>query len=178
MSRLGNRKALTLLEVLGVLFILGVLATLSWQAQKTLISRYHLQGAARVLVSDLRALHQRAIISRQKFQVEFISEDYRYVLQVREESGTTRMLNEVRLPAAVRYGFSEGVRGPPSSPRKIVQEDGITFRNNRMTFAPSGAAAAGTIYLTDFPRRAATRAVTVTPMGRVKLYRWTENGWR
>lgn len=177
---LHNQRAFTFIELIIVLMMVGILSALSWEGQKGLLKRHQLQGVAKTLVSDLRAAQQQAITTRNRCWIRFDPEQHGYTIGITTGDGQDRLVRQVRLPAAVRFGATPGVKGPPGNPVEAVEADGITFKNNRVIFMPSGGlgSGAGTVYLTHDPSGHGTRAVTVTVSGRVRLYEWKEGGWQ
>lgn len=48
----------------------------------------------------------------------------------------------------VKFGFVDGIKGPPSDPKNNINKS-ITFKNNTIFFYPDGNISAGIIYITD-----------------------------
>lgn len=179
-----NERAFTLIELMIVLTMMGILTTLSWEGYKALLTRYQLQGVSRVLVSDLRAVQQQAVTTRQRCWIRFDPEQGGYSVWVAGSASggdqQGRLLRQVRLASSVRFGSAPGVKGPPSDPVEITELDGVTFRDNRVVFMPSGGlgTGAGAIYFTDDPAGKGTSAITVTVSGHVRHYWWAGNAWQ
>jgi prepilin-type N-terminal cleavage/methylation domain-containing protein len=174
-----NERAFTVIELMIVLAIMGILATLSMEGYRALLARHQLQGVSRMLVSDLRSIQQQALITRQRYWIRFDPEQNEYSVWAAEE-GEDRLYRRVKIPTPVRFGTGPRVLGPPSDPAEITEKDGITFRDNQLLFLPSGGlgTGAGTIYITDDPNGTGTRAITITVAGHVRHYSWTGSGWR
>ena len=178
--KLRSHQGFTLLELLIVLMLIGILTTLSWEGQKVLLTQYQLLGISRKLVSDLRVVEQQAVASRERCWIQFDVDPAGYSIWMAQKDKRGHLLRQVRFPTSVRYGSAAGVRGPPSNPAEITEEDGITFRDNRAVFMPNGglATGGGTIYLTDSPAGKGTNAITVTVLGHVRHYGWTGSNWK
>ena len=174
-----NERAFTVIELMIVLAIVGILATLSLEGYKALLERHQLQGVSRMLVSDLRSIQQQALITRQRYWILFDPEHSEYSVWA-AGAGEDRLYRRVKIPTPVRFGTAPEVLGPPGDPAEITETDGVTFRDNRLVFMPSGdlGTGAGTIYITDNPKGTGTRAVTVTVAGHVRHYGWTGSDWR
>ena len=56
------------------------------------------------------------------------------------------------LPSKVKFGFLAGIKGPPSSPKKLISKP-ITFKSNTIVFYPDGIISSGAVYLTDYDRQ-------------------------
>lgn len=52
------------------------------------------------------------------------------------------------LPTHVCFGYPDSAHGPPAYPEKLITNP-ITFKNNILSFAPTGVLQAGTVYLCD-----------------------------
>jgi prepilin-type N-terminal cleavage/methylation domain-containing protein len=175
-----NERAFTVIELMIVLVMLGILATLSMEGYKTWLASHQLQGVSSILVSDLRLTQQQAVTTRKKSWIRFEPEQSGYSIWIADENPEGRLLRQIPLPGPVRFGAGPGVKGPPSDPAEITETDGITFRDNQVLFMPSGGlgTGAGTIYITDDPKWTGTRAITVTVAGHVRHYVWTGRDWK
>jgi len=58
----------------------------------------------------------------------------------------------VPLNKAVTFGWVAGAKGPPSSPRTVIQSP-CTFTDNIIVFSPNGAISKGSLYFVDKKRR-------------------------
>jgi prepilin-type N-terminal cleavage/methylation domain-containing protein len=178
--RRSDQRAFTLIELMLVLVVMGLLAALSWEGQKLLLKKYQLIRACRELVMDLRAVQQQAVASRLNGWIDFHPEASTYSVWISGYDREDRLLRHVNFPAPIRFGFHEGVLGPPSHPSEISEVDGITFRENRAVFMPNGGLGrgAGTIYLTDASNENRTYAITISVSGRVRHYAWIRGAWK
>ena len=174
-----NKRAFTVIELMIMLAMMGILATLSIEGYRALLARHQLQGVSRMLVSDLRSIQQQALITRERHGIRFDPEQNEYGVWAAGE-GEDRLYRQVKIPLPVRFGTAPGVLGPPSDPEELTETDGITFRDNQVLFLPGGGlgTGAGTIYITDDPKGTGTRAITVTVAGHVRHYGWTGSGWK
>ena len=178
--KLLSQSGVTLIELVIVLMIIGILTTLSWEGQKALLRQYQLLGISRTLVSDIRAVQHQAVTSRQKCWIDLDADHGGYSVWMAVSNDVGRLFRQVRFPASVRFGSAAGIKGPPSNPAEITEQDGITFRDNRVVFIPNGglATGGGAIYLTDDPAGKGTKAITVTVLGHARLYSWIGGEWR
>jgi prepilin-type N-terminal cleavage/methylation domain-containing protein len=163
-----SQKGYTLVEtmvVLGITASLSVLGVVTFSAQ---IAHNHLTDAARQILSDLRLVRQKAITEGVNGPVRFDPEGRKYFLLG---------LGERTLPAQVRFGLGEGV---PPLPDTVLPDDGISFRENIVTFQPNGTmtGVGGVVYLTNDSVHNETIAISVITTGRVKIRRWNGNVWR
>ena len=70
MSKIGER-GISLLEVLLVLVIVSVLGSISFSLSAEALDNYRLEKAAKILLSDLRELHEKAVTENVWQQVKF-----------------------------------------------------------------------------------------------------------
>jgi hypothetical protein len=122
-----------------------------------------LRSASTALVQAMRTARQQAMV---------------------EGRPRTMVFDATLLPARVRFGAGPGVLGPPSQPTQPPPDDGVTFRQGRLTYLPDGmlSPGPGTVYLTTGPPgrggRSSTIAITVNIAGHHRRYAWGGGGWR
>ena len=77
----------------------------------------------------------------------------------------------------ILFGFIEGIKGPPSAPRKLIIKP-ITFHNNAIEFYPQGTISSGTLYMTD-KNKHHMQAITcgVSHVSCIRRYIVTGNKW-
>jgi len=163
-----NQKGYTLVETMVVLAITASLSVLGVAAFSTQIAHNHLTDAGRQIISDLRLIRQKAIIEVVIGPVRFDPEGHKYFLPG---------LGERVLPPQVRFGLKDGV---PPLPDTVLPDDGISFRENSITFQPNGTmmGVGGAVYLTHDSVRSEVIAISVVATGRVKIRKWNGNVWR
>lgn len=158
-------RGVTLLELLVVLALLGLLATLALPHWEGMIRHHRLVQAVQTLALDLIRTRERAWIRGETQWMD-----------LQPEVGTYQTpLGRYTLPPGIRFGTTPGVLGPPSHPAPLQDPDGVTFPGNRIRFDPEGTASPGTLYLTNGE---ATRALTLTLTGRVRLWQWQDGAWQ
>lgn len=205
-QRLGGSAPLrraggfTLAEIIVVLAVLGLLATIGLPALFRTTARLRLEMAGREVASVLRLARFYAIRHSTNVAVRFETfEDGRVLFRLHKDGDGDGVLNrdiEAGIDPAVtpfrvvRYlgadvGFSFPQREAPLHPStgRPIQNlaDPIRFnRSDLASFAPLGTATPGTLYLSD--RRSQLLAVrVVSRTGRVRIQRydyetrrWTE----
>lgn len=163
-----SQKGYTLVETMVVLAITASLSMMGVASFSTQIAHNHLTGAGRQIVSDLRLIRQKAIVEGVAGPIRFNPNDRKYSLPG---------VGERTLPPQIRFGLREGV---PPLPGAVLPDDGISFRENTITFQPNGTMAGigGAVYLTNDSVRNETVAISVVTTGRVKIRKWNGNAWR
>jgi prepilin-type N-terminal cleavage/methylation domain-containing protein len=152
-----NRHGWTLVELAVTLAIAAVAATLAVPSFDGMADRMALRSASTTLVQEMRTARQQAMVEGRPCTVVF---------------------DAARLPARVRFGAGAGVLGPPSQPTQSPPDDGVTFRQGRLTYLPDGTLSPGpgSVYLTGRLTgrggRSSTIAITVNIAGHHRRYQW------
>ncbi len=158
-------KGFTFLEVVIVIAITGILSVLAVPGLSAFTDRLRIETAARTISTDLREVKMKSVLDRSDYAVLFDPENRMYELPERQSN----------LPHGVRFGFGEGVLGPPGNPTSTPDEDGVTFTSNKAAFYSRGSNSMGTIYITDDYN--VTIAISVTVTGRIKIWKWNGVTW-
>lgn len=110
-SKMKNQKlgGFTLLEFLVIIAIIGIIATISWSALRTLQPSWRLDGAVRDLATDLRYAQQQSVTEQVNYGIHFSSATNEY--QMIRYGTTTENVLEKSLPEGVNFyqitGFSD-----------------------------------------------------------------------
>lgn len=163
-----SQKGYTLVETMTVMAIMASLSAVGLTTFSTQRAHHHLTDASRQVISDLRLVRQRAITEGVAGPVLFDPDGRKYVLPG---------LGERTLPPQVRFGLREEV---PALADAVRPDDGISFRENALTFQPNGTITGlgGAVYLIHDSVQNEAVAVSVITTGRVKIRRWNGNAWR
>ena len=157
----------SLIELLVVFTLLALIATFSGA---------HFLFLQRILVrSELEQLYitcamlQRSAKMFNQNQIIFFditNNSYRYKNSIHT------------LPHHVSFGVTSGVKGPPSSPERIISNP-VSFQAQKVTFMPEGIIQPGTIYLTDSSKRY-TFALScgVGHVSYLRKYEYTNGIWK
>lgn len=197
--RSRRQDGFNLLELLLVLAISGLTATLSVPALLSWASGVRLRLAAAEVQSTFALSRSYAIRHDERVAVKFRTGDDGQVTWaiyrdgdedgVRSDDVVTGVDPEVQAPrplqhfgVSVRFGFPTGARPcEPGNPRQRLTglDDPIRFnRSDLASFDPMGTATPGTVYLTDGHRLAAVRVNNRA--GRISSLDWdpTTGAWR
>src|SRR3972149_4006250 len=131
-------KGFTFLEVLIVIAITGILSVLAVPGMSAFTDRLRIETAARTISTDLREVKMKSVLDRSDYTVLFDPGNSLYELPERQSN----------LPHGVRFGFGEGVLGPPGNPTSSPDEDGVTFTSNKAAFYSMLSNIMVTIYIT------------------------------
>ena len=145
-----NKKGVTLLELIIVMVIIAIGATLMVPAIGSWIPHYRLRSATRDIVSTMRTAQMKAISTNTDHRVSFNTANRSYLIQRRD--GTNWV------PDGAQQTLPNGV--------------GITISTNNFEFNPNSTATGGNVTLTI--RRGAQvigqrRIIIVPTTGRIRI---------
>ncbi len=145
-----SAKGLTLFELLMVIVVMGILTTIAVPSYRIFMAQRRLNGAARMVMSDLMAARMKAISLNQKVKVSFESDGY-------------QIWNDADGNGAVADNEGENIG------KDIRHEyyDVTLHKSANPIFHPRGTAAlGGTVTLTN---TRGSKYVIVALMGRVRI---------
>ena len=189
----------SLVEMLVVILLIGVVASLALPRGIKKTPRQQVDGATRQLVRDLELARMRAIASKRRLRVTFDAPGRFYTAfldltaaragqfsESSEEARASRLLFRgshdgvpvIRLPKDVEFGFGaaglsplgKSVTGPIE-----LEENRIEFDSRGMVVPLGGG---GTLYLTHADDRTAVTAVTISGTGGFRAWRYRNGEWQ
>ncbi len=147
-----NKKGFTLLELMIALAVMGIIAAIAAPNFSYYMAERRLNGAARMVMSDLMMARQKAVSQNNQFKVFFNTDHHGY-----------RILDDDNGDGSTTTGEAVEV--------KDIQRDyyDVTFSASAdPVFSPRGTAFGTTVTLTS-ARTGGSRYVRVASTGRVKI---------
>jgi prepilin-type N-terminal cleavage/methylation domain-containing protein len=145
-----NKKGITLIELIIVMVIIAIGATLMVPGIGVWLPNYRLRSATRDIVSTMRSAQMKAISNNTEYQVSFNPGPGTYILQYRDTGGNW---------------INEGVlQTLPSG----IQISAITFAGNNAEFNPNSTSSSGSVTLRN-TKGTTRRIVLMATTGRVRV---------
>lgn len=193
------RRAFTLVDVLGVLAIMGILTALAMPNLRKAQENLELRLAAEEVAGVLRQARRYAVMHNVHVGVKFHNDETRgvvYMQVYRDGDGDGVRSRDIESgddpPVAVAmplthqgrvyFGFPEGPMPREINGRRRItrREDPIRFnRSDIASFGPLNTATPGTLYLTDGTLRIAAVRIS-SRSARLRIYYWNRGTgvWR
>ena len=145
-----NKKGVTLIELIVVLVIIAIAATLAIPNVAAWLPNYRLRTATRDIVSTMRTAQMKAVSTNLEHRVQFNAEGGSYILQRRTTAG-------VWVPDGVDQTIPSGIR---------FHE--IDLAGNLATFNPNSTSTSGSVTLRN-KRDTEKRIVLFAATGRIRV---------
>jgi prepilin-type N-terminal cleavage/methylation domain-containing protein len=184
MKRIRGNAGFTKLELLVVISVIGITASLALPGFLNWLPAYRLKGAARDLYSNLQYAKSRAIRDRGECAVQFNASinGYQVVSGGPDRLYSTADDNVVLKTVSLASYGSALSYGPGGATRKVGQNepvgDSVSFPGDRVVFDSRGLMTGtfgGYAYITN--DRNACYAVGAWSSGMVVLKKWNGSAW-
>lgn len=197
-ARHERRAGFTLIELVVVMLLLAVVATISIPRALKTTPRAQVDMAARALARDLELVRMRSITAKRSVEVRFDESEGFYTAfidvsparsgEIQEtanevsETGLFTQASEgglpvVKLPRGVVFGSGAASSGPEG----IAANNAITLKEGRVRFSARGLVEPygeeGAIYLTHVDDPGAVAAVTISGASAFRAYFFRAGRW-
>jgi prepilin-type N-terminal cleavage/methylation domain-containing protein len=194
-SALGNRRGVTLIEILVVISVITVITILAIPAISDYKTSADANRAITFILADMQLSRTGAIFTNKQYRITFkttLNLDGVYWYEIKRKAYTAgaswEPVKENGLPAGIEYGLPIGILGPGND---VLPVDGIDFADNVIFFENTGGASTGAVYIMPFKDKAPLRAdrmraagIEFGPTGKVKSYKYINptftviDGWK
>ncbi len=164
-------KGFSLPELLFVLCIAGILATIATPVFSTWIPDYRLRAIAKELYADMHLAKMRSIKENEIYKIVFITEG-KNSYSFKKADGTiekTVLFNTDDSDSTISFGCGEATKdatkaggSPPA--------DGVSYADNAVTFNPRGTGTSGYVYLTN--SKGSSFAIGTLSSGVIFIKKW------
>lgn len=160
----GDRRGMTLLELMVVLGIMSVLFSAAVFKYAQHLKHTRLRSTIEMIGGHLREVRWAARMQGETWVIQFDTVRRTYSINGKDT---------IKLPEGIRFGTDPDVTGKPGMPYEAPPEDGVSFdfggsKNKARYYATGTVAPTGSVFITDEEE---TLAVTVAITGRPKLWR-------
>ena len=175
-------RGFTLLEMMFVVGLLGVLASMAMFELGSARPSMLADGGMRVIMAELNAARENAIVQRRQMEITFVGANTIRITRHDIPTGTT-VLRQITFESGVTYGLIEGV---PDSPDAFGNDSAtyfgsaqtLMFTSDGSLIDNAGMPVNGTIFIQLAGQPQSYRAITVLgTTGRVRAFRWNGTSW-
>lgn len=172
-------KGFSLLELLFVLCIAGILATIATPVFSTWIPDYRLRGMAKGLYADMHLAKMRSIKENDIYKIVFVTggnDSYSF----KKADGTiekTVLFNQDTSDSSISFGCGDATKDATKSGGS-PPSDGVSYAGKAVTFNPRGTGTSGYVYLTN--RKSSSYAIGTLSSGVIHIKKWDREiqAWR
>ena len=132
-------------------------------------------------------LQQKAIAGNKKYSIIFDQINNSYSYQLENSQFENSEILQYKLSDGIRFGFIDGVMGPPSNPTKKIEKSinlkklliiQIEILDDRVSFWPDGRISHGTIYLVDKAHKyMGALTCSVSQVSYIRRYKYENLQW-
>jgi prepilin-type N-terminal cleavage/methylation domain-containing protein len=162
----------TLIELMIILFILGILMAIAIPSFSSWLPEYRLKRAVRELYSNMQFAKMKAISAHETYRLTFNYTGNSYMLQ-RPDASIKKNIDFLDYDPYGNIGYGKGsATKSANSSGGPIPSDFISFQNNRAAFNSRGTGSNGYVYLAN--SNGTAYAVGIWSAGFVKIKKWND----
>lgn len=170
----------TLLQLIIIVGILGILASIAIPQYSEWMPKYRLKSAAMDIYSNMQLARLMAIKSNKSYRLIFFVTAGNGTYIVRRPDGTIEKRIDFRdydPSGTIGYGGGNAIKSATKSGSPLP-DDGISFNYNTATFNSRGTGSSGYVYIEN--SRGTAYAIGTLSSGVIVLKKWNDsaNEWR
>lgn len=164
-------KGFSLLELLFVLCIAGILATIATPVFSTWIPDYRLRGMAKELYADMHLAKMRSIKENDKYRIVFNTGEKNSYNFIKADGAIekTVLFNPEDSDSFVSFGCGDAKKDATKA-GDTPPSDGVSYTDNAVTFNPRGTGTSGYVYLAN--SKGSSYAVGTLSSGVIFIKKW------
>lgn len=151
-----SKKGFTILELMIVIAVMGIMATIAIPSYQTFMAQRRLNGAARLVMSDLMAARMQAVSKNNEFRLFFVSNNPSY--QILDDANNNGAINtgETVVVKNIQTDYTgvtiaNATANPIFYPRGTSNGTTVTISNVRGSKYVIVAAFTGRVRISDTP---------------------------
>lgn len=176
-----NRAGFSLVEVIVVVAVIGIIASIAIPNYFSWLPNMRLKGAARDLFSNMQRIKMEAIKTNRDHAIVFDTANNKYLLCSNFAAGACLSVKEIinlnGYGSGVGYGHGNVPEGNSATtvPGNFPA-DNVSYTGKAVVFSPQGTSTAGYVYMQNQDNTA--YAVGTPISGAVFLRRWMGGKWQ
>ncbi len=160
----------TMLELMIILFILGILMAISIPSFSSWFPEYRLKCAVRELYSNMQFAKMRAIRAHETYRLTFDYTGNSYTLQ-KPDASIKKNINFLNYDPYGNVGYGKGsATKSANTSGGPIPSDFISFQSNRASFNSRGTGSNGYVYLAN--NKGTAYAVGIWSAGFIVIKKW------
>ncbi len=174
-----NNSGFTLVELVIILCIVGILATIGIPAFSSWIPDYRLRNKAKELYADMHLAKMKAVKEYKKYRIVFYTDGDASYRLIKNDGTTEKMVNLFSSDSGEKISFGCGAATKNATKSGGTPPvDGISYNGNILTFNPRGTGSPGYAYLHN--SKGTSYAIGTLSSGVIFMKKWDEasNSWK